>query len=81
MFRLLLMLALAPALIRSNPVYEVTAEGRNLLHEAARNGKIEILVRYVNDSKAEYPDATPGDLMFYSPREVFNKPRRTKYKI
>jgi hypothetical protein len=75
------MLALAPALIGSNPVYEITAEGRNLLHEAARNGKIEILVRYVNDSKAEYPDATPGDLMFYSPREVFNKPRRTKYKI
>jgi hypothetical protein len=40
MFRLLLMLALTPALIRSNPVYEVTAEERNLLHEAARNGKI-----------------------------------------
>ena len=57
----LVLLAFVPVLIQSNPVLEVTAEDSNFLHEAAKNGKIDILIRYVNESKAENPNTPPGN--------------------
>ena len=57
----LMLLSFVPVLIQSNPVLEVTAEDRNFLHEAAKNGKIDILVKFVHESKAENPDIPPGN--------------------
>jgi hypothetical protein len=55
-----LVLLFLPVLINSSPVQEITVDESNVLHEAAKNGKIDILIRYVDEEKAEKPNAKPG---------------------
>jgi hypothetical protein len=57
-----LVLLFLPVLIYSSPVQEITVDESNILHEAAKNGKIDILIKYVDEEKAENPNAKPGIL-------------------
>ena len=61
MFLAYLLLLFLPAVIQSVPVQEIVVEDSHILHEAAKNGKIDILIRFVKEEKEEHPEAIPGN--------------------